>query len=45
MLSCSEVSGEEFKEVKLAATGVGVGGSGGRAEGRVEVSHFQALVT
>ncbi len=32
----SEVSGEEFNEVKLAATGVGVGGSGGRAEGRVK---------
>ncbi|KAK5947124.1 hypothetical protein PMZ80_001271 [Knufia obscura] len=32
----SEVSGEEFNEAKLAATGIGVGGSGGRAEGRVK---------
>lgn len=32
----SDVSSPEYNEAKLAATGTGVGGSGGRAEGRVK---------
>lgn len=45
----SEVSGEEFNELKLANTGSGIGGSGGRAEGRVkgvtfpDVGHLIAM--
>lgn len=39
----SEVSGEEFNEAKLAATGIGVGGSGGRAEGRVRGVTLQGV--
>ncbi|KAK5073712.1 hypothetical protein LTS08_002191 [Lithohypha guttulata] len=32
----SDVSGDEFNNAKLKTTGVGVGGSGGQAEGRVK---------
>ena len=39
----SEVSGEAMNEEKLAATGVGVGGSGGRAEGRVKGVTLQGV--
>jgi len=39
----SEVSGPEFNEAKLAATGAGIGGSGGRAEGRVKGVTFDGV--